>query len=375
MSEARSAQEIEPTAAAPEQGGAHAAGLETPPVQGSPATAAPAVMMSELPGYQEALDIPVEQEMAGSQGAERERIRRSLSTCMSPEVIADPLAGADEPRPVWSRRIPGKDKVAIVGFSTNHRHLAPLDDPAYEIWGMNNAYLHLKRADRWFELHSEDQYGWDLRRPGEHVEWLRRFKGPLYLINARTDMPNSISYPYDDVIGCVGPYLTSGPALMLGFAMLEGFRHISIFGIDLATHTEYADQKPGFEFLLGMAMGREITVELPQTCELLKGPVYGRGDVNPGGEHRTRKQFEGRLKALAKRKTEAMAQLRQQELTIARIEGAELESRYWIGQTPEGGQQGIMMNAAMQRVAEEKGRGGVLLHHPTGDLADPARLT
>lgn len=254
-----------------------------------------------------------------------------------------PAAPPGERRPAWSRRIPGKDKVAIVGFSTNHRHLAPLDDPSYEIWGLNNGYVHLKRADRWFELHSEDQYGWDLRRPGDHAGWLKAFRGPLYLIEARTDMPNSITFPYEEVINCVGPYLTSGPALMLGFAMLEGFRHIEIYGIDLMTHTEYADQKPGFEFLLGLAMGREITVVLPRNCDLLKGPIYGRGDLNEGGEHRTRRQFEGRLKALAKRKGEALAEVRKAELTVARIEGAELECRYWIGQTPEGGAQEAML--------------------------------
>lgn len=317
MSKARSAQEIEPSAAAPEMGGTHAAGLETPPVQESPATAAPVL---------------------DQQAAER---------------------------PVWSRRMPGKDKVAIVGFSTNHRHLAPVDDPTYEIWGMNNAYVHLKRADRWFELHSEDQYGWDLRRPGEHVKWLREFDGPLYLINARSDMPNSIAFPYTEVMENSGPYMTSGPALMLAFAMLEGFRTIAIYGIDLMTHSEYEAQKASFEFLIGMAMGREIEIILPTNCQLLRGPVYGRGDVNPGGERRTRAQFEGRLKALAKRKAEALSDLRQQELTVARLEGAELETRYWIGQTPEGGDQGLML----QKIAEEKGRGGILIH-PTGDMAD-----
>lgn len=276
-----------------------------------------------------------------------------------------PAAPTTEPLPEWSRRMPGKDKVAIVGFSTNHRHLAPVDDESYEIWGMNNAYVHLKRADRWFELHSEDQYGWDLRRPGEHVKWLKNFDGPLYLIEKRQDMPNSISFPYAEVCENTGPYMTSGPALMLAFAMLEGFKTIAIYGIDLMTNTEYADQKASFEFLLGMAMGKEIEIILPSNCHLLRGPVYGRGDINEGGERRTRAQFEGRLKALAKAKSEAIQKLRQDVLSVARLEGAELESRYWIGQTPEGANQGEML----KQIAAEKGRGGVLIH-PTGDLAD-----
>lgn len=290
-----------------------------------------------------------------------------------PVPAAPPDDEAEGPRPAWSRRMPGKSKVAIVGFSTNHRHLAPVDDPEYEIWGLNNAYVHLKRADRWFELHSEDQYGWDLRRPGDHVGWLKKFQGPLYLIQARTDMPNSISFPYEEVVNCVGPYLTSGPALMLGFAMLEGFEHISIFGIDLMTHTEYADQKPGFEFLIGLAMGRGITIEMPRNCDLLKAPIYGRGDLNEGGEHRTRRQFEGRLKALDTRKREALAEVRKAELTVARIEGAELECKYWIGQTPEGGSQAALlarMGEHGRQIVAAKGVGGIGAAHPTGDLAD-----
>lgn len=296
-------------------------------------------------------------------------------TTVTPAAQADHAAGpGDRPvpgdpvpaAPTWSRRMPGKDKVAIVGFSTNHRHLAPVDDESYEIWGMNNAYVHLKRADRWFELHSEDQYGWDLRRPGEHVKWLQAFDGPLYLVEARADMPNSISFPYAEVCENTGPYMTSGPALMLAFAMLEGFREIAIYGIDLMTNSEYESQKASFEFLIGMAMGKGIEIVLPSNCQLLRGPVYGRGDINVGGERRTRAQFEGRLKALAKRKAEALAELRRAELTVARLEGAELESRYWVGQTPEGGDQGEML----KMIAAEKGRGGVLIH-PTGDLADP----
>ena len=118
---------------------------------------------------------------------------------------------------------------------------------------------------------------------------------------------------------------------------------------------------------------------LGELGELLKAPVYGRGDLNEGGEHRTRRQFEGRLKALAKRKSEVMKDLRQQELSLARIEGAELECKYWIGQTPEGGAQQAMlarMNEHGRSIVEAKGAGGLTgelggkLSHPTGDLAD-----
>lgn len=265
-------------------------------------------------------------------------------------------------------RQPGKDKLAIVGFAQSHRHLAPINDPSYEIWSLNNAYVHLKRADRWFEIHSEDLYGWDLRRPGDHIGWLKKFAGPVYMIEQRADIPNSVRFPIEDVISCVGPYLTSGPAYMLGLAMLEGFKHIEIYGIDLATATEYQEQKPGFEFLLGMAMGREIEIVLPRGCHLLKAPLYGRGDINEGGEHHTRRAFAGRLEALQRKTKEVDAQLLEVQLARARLEGAQLECQYWIGRTPEGGDPSIML-AKMSPIVAAKGAGGIGQHR-TGDLAD-----
>lgn len=393
MSDDVSAQEAVTPPSAADPGGAHAVGPDPRPVPVGPASAAPEIEAQLMGAFVARAHQAIDQIVASQssavalQGAASEWRTEPAAVCRvchvtfnpadSGHVCAEPPAAPEiaAERPAWSRRIPGKDKVAIVGFSTHHRHLAPVDDPTYEIWGLNNAYVHLNRADRWFELHSEDQYGWDLRRPGDHVGWLKKFAGPLYLIQARADLPNSIAYPYHEVIECVGPYLTSGPALMLGLAILEGFRHISIYGIDLSTNTEYAQQRPGFEFLIGLAMGREITIEMPRACELLKGPIYGRGDLNEGGEHHTRKQFEGRLAALAARKREALAELRQHELTVARIEGAELESKYWIGQTPEGADQNRMlaqMAGAGKAIVEAKGEGGIgALRHPTGDLADP----
>ena len=102
-------------------------------------------------------------------------------------------AAEQEQRPPWSFRFPGRDKVAIVGFAQSHRDQAPFHDPSFEIWGLNNAYIFMpprphadgRIAERWFEIHSEDLYGWDLRRPGRHVDWLRNFPGPLYLLEAR----------------------------------------------------------------------------------------------------------------------------------------------------------------------------------------------
>lgn len=273
-------------------------------------------------------------------------------------------------RPPWSFRFPGRDKVAIVGFAQSHRAMAPFHDPSFEIWGLNNAYIFMPQrphaggriAERWFEVHSEDLYAWDLRRPGRHVEWLAKFGGPLYLLEARADMPHSIRYPIEDITARFGPYLTSSPAYMLALAMAEGFKEIHIYGIDLATDSEYAHQRPNLEYLIGVAIGKGHKIVLPPNCHLLTGDLYGRGKYNPGGEKHSREQYEGRLAAIERRKDEVRKELERMQKQLHLLEGAQLETQFWIGQTPQGQPQDALLAAMSgpgKQIVEAKASGGI----------------
>ncbi len=299
--------------------------------------------------------------------------RESISTNADHSITAltNPNGAATVPeRPPWSFRFSGKDKVAIVGFAQSHRDQAPFQDPAFEIWGLNNAYIFMpprphvggRIAERWFEIHSDDQFGWDLRRPGQHVAWLAKFPGPLYLLEARRDMPNSIRYPIEDIVSRYGAYITSSPAYMLLMAMAEGFKEIHIYGIDLATDSEYADQRPNLEFLIGVAIAKGHQIFLPPGCQLLQGKLYARGKFNSGGEHHTRQQFEGRLGALQKRLAEVQAEKNRINQEQARIEGAILECQHWVGRTPEGQPPEALlasMSGPGKEIVEAKGGGGI----------------
>ncbi len=53
-------------------------------------------------------------------------------------------------------------------------------------------------------------------------------------------------------------------------AIAEGYREIHIYGIHLATKWEYQQQRPNFEFLLGVAMGLGIKVILPAPAPICK---------------------------------------------------------------------------------------------------------
>ncbi len=290
----------------------------------------------------------------------------------------------------------GKRKVCITGFCDTSRNLTPYDDPEYEVWGLNRGYIFMPRADRWFDLHSPEIRRWQHRRPGKHMEWLQSFKGQVYLHAPDPDLPNATVYPLQEVADDLGgfvhrikpetdglhrwdtkgePYLSSSIALEIALAIYEGFEEIMLVGVDLNTASEYAWQKPGVEYLIGVAAGRGITVVLPDNCPLLKGDIYGRGFLKQEGETLTYTQYEERLKAL---KTQLDAMNRQhaeliggkrevqwlldqmvpgvdhekiderrqkfeheiakvsQELMI--VQGSMKELLHWIHQTPEGQQ-------------------------------------
>lgn len=267
-------------------------------------------------------------------------------------------------------------KVGIIGFAKSSRDLAPYDDPSWQLWGVNGTWAIAKRLDCILDLHAPWIYEWEpSRRPPGHVEHLRQFPGPVYLIEARDDMPTSRTFPLDDVIRHIGrPYLTSSIAQAFGLAMLEGAEEIGLWGVEMATASEYADQRPCLEYLIGKAEACGIKVTLPEGCPILSGPVYGRGDLNPGGERLTPGQFERRLQTLVKREGDLSRQaarldgqlqeaehilsrgqnvpaayrghvetLREQLVQtledLARVRGMVSEARYWLAQTPEGAPQ------------------------------------
>lgn len=267
-------------------------------------------------------------------------------------------------------------KIGIIGFAKASRDLAPYDDPSWVFYGVNGVWTVAKRLDAILDLHAPWIYEWEpSRRPPGHVAHLQAFSGPVYLIEARPDMPTSTSFPLDDVIRHVGrPYLTSSIALAFGLAMREGANEIGLWGVEMATASEYADQRPCLEYLIGLAEARGIRVTLPEGCPILSGPVYGRGDLNPGGERLTPGQFERRLATLVKREQvlgrqaarldgaiqeaeitlqsglgvsgeyrQHVEQMREQLVKtlddLARVGGMLAEARYWLAQTPEGAPQ------------------------------------
>lgn len=184
--------------------------------------------------------------------------------------------------------------IAIVGFASTYQD-APFEDAAWEIWGVNELHKYLPRWDRWFELHAREVFASEGNRNQEqHVAWLQAQPAgkPIYMQRVYDDIPASVAYPLDAMIArfCPErPYFTSSIGYMLALAIAEGrderfqpmpgetpVGRIGIWGVDLAADSEYGEQRPQTEYLIGLARGLGIEVIVAEQSALLRADhLYG----------------------------------------------------------------------------------------------------
>ena len=198
---------------------------------------------------------------------------------------------------------PPLKRCAIIGTAQSWNQ-CPWQDTTLEVWCLNDAYLiGVPRADRWFDLHPFHQMVFrdatnrvvpaegvpigGYLRPHGHLDWLKSRQFPVYLQEHRPDWPNYKPFPMQDLLKFFQPYWpyrltrqgvqlgkdyeTSSPALMVMLAIMEGYREIHVYGIHLATQWEYVEQRPNFEWLLGLAAGMGIKIVLPESTPICKG--------------------------------------------------------------------------------------------------------
>ena len=194
----------------------------------------------------------------------------------------------------------GRRKYALCGFASSSRDQIPIDDPTWEVLGLNQLYRSVKRADRWFDIHAN----WDQENvPGtDHEAWIRDCGIPVYMGQRHDKLPTSVRYPLERIAERHADYFTSTPAYMLALvideidqlvmaefdAMLKdgptidpidapkvvrqlyATYMIGMFGIDLIVQGEYYNEKPCCEFWIGQASARNIQVYLPAQTALCK---------------------------------------------------------------------------------------------------------
>jgi hypothetical protein len=231
-------------------------------------------------------------------------------------------------------------KCGIIGFATT-KDLAPLAEAGVDWFLLNELYnwsapkFAAAGTDwaRWFELH-DMQTITDSNEDQAHLKWLRAQPAgrPIYMQETHADMPASVRYPIEAMCARFGRYFTSSIGYMLALAIAEGrddklvvvdpeaaYGWIGVYGIDLASDSEYGDQRPNAEYFVGLARGLGIEVFIAEGAALLKadrlyGYEPGLGD-GPVGEAYDRK----RLTDLAKQRLDAQA-------AVHTIEGAMQEA-------------------------------------------------
>ncbi len=185
-------------------------------------------------------------------------------------------------------------KIAILGFAYGYKE-APFQDPSVQIWGLNELYRHIPRWDAWFELHDRAHLGKtarieDPKEPERHWNYLKaQAPGkPIYMQRVEPDVPASVAYPIEQMIGTFGRYFSSSIGYMLALAIAkiqvhaQGNGHdgtpgwIGLYGIDLASESEYKFQRPNAEYFIGLARGLGIEVYVQPQDAVLKAPaLYG----------------------------------------------------------------------------------------------------
>jgi hypothetical protein len=189
--------------------------------------------------------------------------------------------------PIWVDGKGLREKVCIVGFAGSTRDDFPKNDPTMELWGMNRLHevptVPVGQFHRWFQIHP--RAWWDIEARGKEVAWMRGCSMPLYLQEALPDFPTSIPFPRAAIEAAFNkylpalpgtnqirndgePYVTNTPVWMIALALLEGFKEIHIYGVDMVTDEEYGYQRPCCDYWIGLCGGLGVKVVIPPDSAL-----------------------------------------------------------------------------------------------------------
>ena len=136
-------------------------------------------------------------------------------------------------------------------------------------------------VDLWFDMHEKPEE----KHPKWWI-WALENQPRCMLLKQRDELVNSRAYPVDEIISRFGLYFTSSVSYMLALAIARGARWIGLYGIDMACGSEYYHQRACCEYLIGLAVGSGITVDIPKDSALLKSRwLYGYDEDRPTTEN------------------------------------------------------------------------------------------
>jgi len=178
--------------------------------------------------------------------------------------------------------------VTILGMSQTALRGADTQGLDGEVWGLNSLYrlreVRGARWTRWFDMHALDYLQ---KHATKRWQWCKALKIPCYLLDSHPEIRCSVAYPLEAVekyllqrFQSEPGYLTSSLSYMMGLALYEGFEEIRLYGIDLSDRAEVVFERPGLEYLIGLARGSGVRVVISPDSLLLYTP-YLYGYVEP----------------------------------------------------------------------------------------------
>lgn len=183
--------------------------------------------------------------------------------------------------------------ISIVGLSPSTRHLVPADS---EIWALPWDAEYASRATKLFEMHDRGLLEHpDSLRPKTYFDDLAQFEQPVYMHRHWPDIPASVAFPLSELEKTVfagfprarwsdqKDWYNSSPAYMMALAIHEN-KDFGLFGIDVLDESEFSYESPCLEYLIGLAVGRGLTVTIPEGPTALgkfRGEGIKLGTMNP----------------------------------------------------------------------------------------------
>lgn len=238
-------------------------------------------------------------------------------------------------------------KLAIVCGSPSTEMDAPFSDDSYDIWVLGNRCDRYPRFNVIFEIHDDLS-----RHDAGYPAWLLGHGVPV-VVGEAFPLEGGEVFPYGEAEKLFGSlYLTSSSAYMVCLALLRGYDHIELYGVDMAVDDhEYFWQRPCMECWIGFARGRGVNVVIPERSPLCRSDYVE-------GRHFGQYQPETPIKPDALLDMAANHQGKAQE-ALARLQAMqqqldEAEHLKAIIQAHSGAQQAYERMAKVQRAVDAK---------------------
>ena len=159
---------------------------------------------------------------------------------------------------------------------------------------------------RWFNLHSRAHI-LGTYPSGYHYYQTKAAGRPIYLLKAQPDIPTSIAFPYERIqkaFPAAKRYFTCTVCWLIAFAVVEGFKHIELWGFELRDTkpgSAFALERPCFFYWIKQARERGVEVVYQEAIKTLPfelgdpdtydGPLYGYDTRPEEGWDKTLQKF------------------------------------------------------------------------------------